>query len=167
MDSGRPLCVNSRRSTANVRTRAGANRGWGPIRCTWGNNKPDRTKTQQKISQVHGYKSRPISRNLAEISIAYVIGKREAPPRPPGIMLFLLDFWASTRPAHPLPTSRQLVLQTGPLPLRVNSGLNNCLASLGLRIEDLWLWPVFGRLRRRSTPYCRTTIFWLTTWSAG
>src|SRR5271166_2259229 len=80
MDSGRPLCVNSRRSTANVRTRAGANRGWGPIRCTWGNNKPDRTKTQQKISQVHGYKSRPISRNLAEISIAYVIGKREAPP---------------------------------------------------------------------------------------
>src|SRR5271166_5810285 len=79
MDSGRPLCVNSRRSTANVRTRAGANRGWGPIRCTWGNNKPDRTKTQQKISQVHGYKSRPISRNLAEISIAYVIGKREAP----------------------------------------------------------------------------------------
>src|SRR5271166_6363175 len=84
MDSGRPLCVNSRRSTANVRTRAGANRGWGPIRCTWGNNKPDRTKTQQKISQVHGYKSRPISRNLAEISIAYVIGKREAPTKANG-----------------------------------------------------------------------------------
>src|SRR5271167_2510968 len=57
---------------------AGVNRGWGPIRCTWGNNKPDRTKTQQKIIQLHGYRSRPISRNLAEISIAYVIGKREA-----------------------------------------------------------------------------------------
>src|SRR5208282_1120036 len=56
----------------------GVNRGWGPIRCTWGNNKPDRTKTQQKIIQLHGYRSRPISRNLAEISIAYVIGKREA-----------------------------------------------------------------------------------------
>src|SRR5271167_1216399 len=64
---------------------AGVNRGWGPIRCTWGNNKPDRTKTQQKIIQLHGYRSRPISRNLAEISIAYVIGKREAAPRDRGV----------------------------------------------------------------------------------
>src|SRR5271166_6741929 len=110
MDSGRPLCVNSRRSTANVRTRAGANRGWGPIRCTWGNNKPDRTKTQQKISQVHGYKSRPISRNLAEISIAYVIGKREAPLRPrpsgqnaPERQLSLCDALdGGTDPQHPM-----------------------------------------------------------------